>query len=373
MKHFAASCSSRSRCCASASTRSRSAACASRGCARWRALISIGRSYDEPRGARLRQALERLGPIFIKFGQVLSTRRDLLPADIADELALLQDRVPPFDGLAARALVEAGLLKELGRRFEDVFESFDNTPVASASIAQVHFATLEGRARGGGQGAAAQRAAGHRERPGDPAHRGALGRAHQRRRQAAAPARRRRRVRHLPARRARPDPRGRQRRAAAPQHGQPRPDHGARDAVGFLHLARDGDGAHVRRADQPGRPPAPGRRRHPQAGARRRHDLLHAGVPRRLLPRRHAPGQHPGEHRAGDLRPLHRARFRHHRHAHRVRQGLPGAELHRLLPARLQARGRAAHRERLGAARHPRWRRWRARCAPSASRTSTAR
>ena len=71
-------------------------------------VIAIGRSYDEPRGPRLRQALERLGPIFIKFGQVLSTRRDLLPADIANELALLQDRVPPFDGLAARALVEAG-------------------------------------------------------------------------------------------------------------------------------------------------------------------------------------------------------------------------------------------------------------------------
>ena len=107
-------------------------------------VIAIGRSYDEPRGPRLRQALERLGPIFIKFGQVMSTRRDLLPADIANELALLQDRVPPFDGLAARGLVEAGLLKELGRKFEDVFDSFDNTPVASASIAQVHFATLKG-------------------------------------------------------------------------------------------------------------------------------------------------------------------------------------------------------------------------------------
>ncbi|HYP31631.1 MAG TPA: ubiquinone biosynthesis regulatory protein kinase UbiB, partial [Burkholderiaceae bacterium] len=112
-----------------------------RGLAR---LMSIGRSYDEPRGPRLRQALERLGPIFIKFGQVLSTRRDLLPADIADELALLQDRVPPFDGATARALVESGLLKEQGRRFDDVFQDFDNTPVASASIAQVHFATLKG-------------------------------------------------------------------------------------------------------------------------------------------------------------------------------------------------------------------------------------
>ena len=107
-------------------------------------VMSIGRSYDEPRGARLRQALERLGPIFIKFGQVLSTRRDLLPADIADELAKLQDRVPPFDGDAARALVEAGLLNELGKKFDEVFESFDTTPIASASIAQVHFATVKG-------------------------------------------------------------------------------------------------------------------------------------------------------------------------------------------------------------------------------------
>jgi ubiquinone biosynthesis protein len=107
-------------------------------------LASIGRRYDEPRGARLRQALERLGPIFIKFGQVLSTRRDLLPADIADELALLQDRVPPFDGAAARALVEAALLGELGRRFDEVFETFDETPIASASVAQVHFATVRG-------------------------------------------------------------------------------------------------------------------------------------------------------------------------------------------------------------------------------------
>ncbi|HXS30702.1 MAG TPA: hypothetical protein VN755_07700, partial [Steroidobacteraceae bacterium] len=64
---------------------------------RWLArLAMVGRSFDEPRGVRLRQAFERLGPIFVKFGQVLSTRRDLLPLDVADELAKLQDRVPPF-------------------------------------------------------------------------------------------------------------------------------------------------------------------------------------------------------------------------------------------------------------------------------------
>ncbi|MFN7726904.1 MAG: ubiquinone biosynthesis regulatory protein kinase UbiB [Rubrivivax sp.] len=102
-------------------------------------LVTVGRRLDAPRGARLRQALERLGPIFVKFGQVLSTRRDLLPLDIADELALLQDRVPPFPAAQARQLVE----KAFGRPIEAVFGSFEAEPVASASIAQVHFATLK--------------------------------------------------------------------------------------------------------------------------------------------------------------------------------------------------------------------------------------
>ena len=106
-----------------------------------RALVrvgTIGRRLDAPRGERLRVALERLGPIFVKFGQVLSTRRDLLPADIADEFAKLQDRVPPFAGGVARQEVE----RALGRPIDSVFSEFDNVPVASASIAQVHFAKL---------------------------------------------------------------------------------------------------------------------------------------------------------------------------------------------------------------------------------------
>ena len=96
------------------------------------------RRFTEPRGVRLRLALEALGPIFVKFGQVLSTRRDLLPEDIADELTRLQDRVPPFPGAQAIAEIERGLRRPLSA----VFSEFDPVPVASASIAQVHFARL---------------------------------------------------------------------------------------------------------------------------------------------------------------------------------------------------------------------------------------
>ncbi len=90
------------------------------------------------RGERLRLALEELGPIFVKFGQAVSTRRDLLPADIATELAKLQDRVPPFAGSVAREAIE----KAHGRPVTETFSSFDETPLAAASIAQVHTATL---------------------------------------------------------------------------------------------------------------------------------------------------------------------------------------------------------------------------------------
>ncbi|MGH8548924.1 MAG: ubiquinone biosynthesis regulatory protein kinase UbiB [Methylococcales bacterium] len=93
-----------------------------------------------PRAVRIRRTLEDLGPIFVKFGQALSTRRDLFPQDIADELAKLQDRVPPFSGSDARKIVE----KELGKPIGECFAEFDETSLASASIAQVHAARLPG-------------------------------------------------------------------------------------------------------------------------------------------------------------------------------------------------------------------------------------
>ena len=102
-------------------------------------VMTLGRTLDAPRGERLRVGLERLGPIFVKFGQVLSTRRDLLPEDLADELAKLQDRVPPFPAAQARVLIETAF----GKPIEAVFAQFDAEPVASASIAQVHFAVLK--------------------------------------------------------------------------------------------------------------------------------------------------------------------------------------------------------------------------------------
>jgi ubiquinone biosynthesis protein len=93
---------------------------------------------SRPQGERLRKALEDLGPIFVKLGQMLSTRRDLVPTHIVDELAKLQDDVPPFPNHEARAIIE----KSLGRSVTKVFKHFEVAPLASASIAQVHAATL---------------------------------------------------------------------------------------------------------------------------------------------------------------------------------------------------------------------------------------
>lgn len=103
---------------------------------RW---LTFWRNLDRPRSERLRLALEALGPIFVKFGQMLSTRRDLLPPDIANELAKLQDQVPPFPSDKVLTILDKSYE---GRKINEVFLNFNEKPVASASVAQVHFATL---------------------------------------------------------------------------------------------------------------------------------------------------------------------------------------------------------------------------------------
>ena len=101
-------------------------------------IMMFWRDLSELRAVRLRRALEMLGPIFVKFGQILSTRRDLLPEDIADELAKLQDQVPPFPGNDAVAVIE----RAHGKPLNEIFCTFDRTALASASVAQVHLAEL---------------------------------------------------------------------------------------------------------------------------------------------------------------------------------------------------------------------------------------
>ena len=106
-----------------------------------RACLAPARLFGQagaPEARRLREALQELGPVYVKFGQLLSTRRDLVPIDIADELAQLQDQVPPFDAKHAMTIVE----RSLGQPIEQCFAEFDEAPLASASVAQVHSATL---------------------------------------------------------------------------------------------------------------------------------------------------------------------------------------------------------------------------------------
>ena len=101
-------------------------------------IFPVGRNRNLPRGERLRLALEELGPIFVKFGQILSTRPDLIPDDLAQSLTKLQDQVPPFPGEMAVSIIELAY----GDKLENHFRSFDIEPIASASVAQVHHAEL---------------------------------------------------------------------------------------------------------------------------------------------------------------------------------------------------------------------------------------
>ena len=105
-------------------------------------VVFFWRHFSTLRAVRLREALEELGPIFVKFGQLLSTRPDLVPADIANELAALQDNVPPFASSDVIATLNRVYGDDAGRTYLDTFASLDLTPIASASIAQVHFATI---------------------------------------------------------------------------------------------------------------------------------------------------------------------------------------------------------------------------------------
>ncbi|MBF0469775.1 MAG: ubiquinone biosynthesis regulatory protein kinase UbiB [Gammaproteobacteria bacterium] len=105
---------------------------------RWLMPWRLLRNRETGRGVRIRRTLEDLGPIFVKFGQILSTRRDLLPDDIAEELAKLQDQVPPFSSVQARKIIESSFRQPL----EEIFSHFNPEPLASASVAQVHLATL---------------------------------------------------------------------------------------------------------------------------------------------------------------------------------------------------------------------------------------
>ena len=252
------------------------------------------KTLDLSRGARLRLALQDLGPIFIKFGQILSTRRDLLPEDIADELMKLQDRVPPFDSQVSVKLIE----EQLGKKISEVFSRFDVEPLASASVAQVHAAQLK----------TGEEVVVKVIRPGlkpiiaqDLAWLFILARAAEK---LSADARllhpvdvvQRLRKNHL--RRTRPAARSGQRQPVEAQLRRLAAALRAASLLGLVPAESAGDGAHLR--DSGHRPGDPGRpaHRHENARRARRGDLLHPGVPRQLLPRRHAPRQHLRQHRA---------------------------------------------------------------------------
>ena len=237
---------------------------------------------------RLRLALEELGPIFVKFGQAVSTRRDLLPTDVADELAKLQDRVPPFPGAVARAIVESAY----GRPVSEAFSEFEETPLAAASIAQVHAARLpDGREVVVKVLRPDMRES--IERDLEVLYALAdLAQNYWRAGTAAAAARDRGGVREDGPRRAGSHARGRQCLTAQAQLRRLGPALRAGGLLGLLPPGCHGDGAHPWHPDRGHGAAARRRHRHQAARRERRAHLLHPGVPAQLLPRRHAPRQH---------------------------------------------------------------------------------
>jgi ubiquinone biosynthesis protein len=297
--------------------------------------LTFWRDTSAPRAERLRLALVALGPIFVKFGQMLSTRRDLLPPDIADELAKLQDRVPPFPF----AEVESTLMRRYGKPVHEVFRAFDETPIASASVAQVHFAELPD-----GTPVAVKvlrpRIGQVIEKDISLMHAGAtllekLWSDGKRLRPRAVVAEFEKTLR---------DELDLTREAANCSQLRRNFEHSSVLLVPAVYWDYCGtevmvmermSGIPIGQVERPAR----GGHRHSAARPHRCRSVLHAGVPRRVLPRRHAPGQHLRRHRSREPRQVHRRRLRDHGHAVRARPALPRRQLPRLLPPRLPAGG----------------------------------
>ncbi|EIM02442.1 2-polyprenylphenol 6-hydroxylase [Rhodanobacter sp. 115] len=297
------------------------------------------------RGARLRLALVELGPIFVKAGQVLSTRRDLVPQDIADELALLQDQVPPFPGAAAKAIIEAELKAPIDRLVRPIRRDTAGLRLDRASPR----CDPARRPRGGGEGAASAHRHADRARREAAALAGRTGPALASERRQDPSARRGRRSREDAGKRTGPAARRRQRQPAQAQFRQRRRPVRARSALGTDRRPRTHAGTRARREQRRHRRHR--RRRHRPQAARGegRADLLRAGVPRQFLPCRRAPRQHLGRPAGAGRTALHRTGFRHHGLAARSRPVLAGAELHRPVRTRLRAHRQAARGCRLDA------------------------